>query len=143
MAAKEPAMSPSEMSVAEVLDRVSGPRRGEADQLVALCAELTGEAPVVWANRIIGFGVHEYLYESGHGGRVPELGFATGSARHTIYLTPGFSERWQDLLTQLGPHKASKACLYVTRLAKIDTGVLTQILRRALDETREGVQTHS
>lgn len=136
MAAKQPAMSPSDMPVAEVLDRVTGPRRAEADELLALHAELTGAEPVVWARRIIGFGEYEYRYESGHGGRMPELAFATGSARHTLYLVDDFAERWPDLLERLGRYRASKACLYLTRLTGVDRSALRELLERSLAESR-------
>src|SRR5690554_6679081 len=120
---KEPAMSPSDLPVEAALDRASGPRRAEADELLAVFGELTGEKPVVWAGRIVGFGEVEYLYESGHGGRMPLLAFATGSREHTIYLETGFAERWPDFLEKLGKHRASKACLYVTRLSDVNPGV--------------------
>ncbi|GAB2570215.1 DUF1801 domain-containing protein [Leucobacter ruminantium] len=136
MAAKQPAMSPSDMPVAEVLDRVTGPRRAEADELLALHAELTGAEPVVWARRIIGFGEYEYRYESGHGGRMPELAFATGSARHTLYLVDDFAERWPDLMERLGRYRASKACLYLTRLTGVDRSALRELLERSLAESR-------
>jgi len=134
MATKEPAMSPSDLPVTDALDRATGPRRAEADELLAMLGELSGEKPVVWAGRIIGFGEYEYSYDSGHNGRAPLLAFATG-AKHTIYLANDFSERWPDLMGQLGKHKASKACLYLTRLADVDRGVLRQLLERSLAET--------
>lgn len=136
MPAKPPAMSPSELPVDHVLDRATGPRRAEAEELLALHAEISGEQPVVWAGRIIGFGQFEYRYESGHGGRAPLLAFAPGPARHTIYLVSDFSERWPELTARLGPHRASKACLYLTRLAGIDQSVLRQLLERSLAVTR-------
>src|SRR5687767_1652882 len=73
MAAKQPAMSPSDLPVADVLDRVTGPRRAEAEELLALFTEISGEQPVVWAGRILGFGEVEYRYESGRSGRTPLL----------------------------------------------------------------------
>lgn len=136
MAAKEPAMSPLDMPVEEVLDRVTGPRRAEADELLELHREVSGAEPVVWAGRIIGFGEYEYRYESGHGGRAPELAFATGSAKHTIYLTENFTERWPDLMSELGDYRASKVCLYITRLSKVDRSALRALLERSLAETR-------
>ncbi len=135
MAAKQPAMSPSDMPVAEVLDRATGPRRAEADELLALHAEISGEPPVVWAGRIIGFGEYEYRYESGHGGRAPLLAFAPGPARHTIYLPNHFSERWPDLMANLGTYRASKVCLYLTRLTGVDRSVLRALLERSLEDT--------
>lgn len=138
MVKKQPAMSPSDMPVEEVLDRVTGPRHDEARELLALHGEVSGARPVVWAGRIIGFGEYEYRYESGHGGRAPELAFAPGQSKHTIYLVNDFSERWPDLISALGPHRASKACLYLTRLSGVDRDALRTLLERSLAETRAG-----
>ncbi len=143
MAAKKtPEMSPSDTDVTDVLDRISGPRRQEADELLALHREVSGAEPVVWAGRIIGFGQYEYRYDSGHGGIAPILGFASNSTKHTIYLSTGFADRWTDLLEQIGKHKASKACLYITRLSDIDLGVLRQLLERTLAETLNSETPH-
>ncbi|MBF0671326.1 MAG: DUF1801 domain-containing protein [Salinibacterium sp.] len=135
MAAKEPAMSPSDLPVVEALDRATGPRRAESEELLALHREVSGHEPVVWAGRIVGFGEYEYRYESGHGGRAPELAFATGS-KHTIYLERDFAQQWPDLLERLGPHRASTACLYLTRLSEVDRDVLRELLERSLAQTR-------
>ncbi|MEV1131185.1 DUF1801 domain-containing protein [Agromyces sp. NPDC049794] len=132
-------MSPSDLPVAEVLDRVTGPRRAEADELLAMFGEISGEPPVVWAGRIIGFGAYDYRYESGRGGRSPRLAFAPDPTKHTIYLPEHFSERWPDLMSRLGPHRASKVCLYLTRLTGVDRGTLRELLERAHAETRSRV----
>lgn len=136
MKTKQPAMSPSDLPVAEVLGRITGPRRAEVDELMAMFVEISGEPPVVWAGRIIGFGEYEYRHESGRGGRSPRLAFAPGRAKHTIYLPEHFSERWPELMSRLGPHDASKVCLYLTRLTGVDRGVLRELLERTLAETR-------
>lgn len=134
MATQQPVMSPSDAPVDEVLDRVTGPRRAEADELVALFSEVSGEPPVVWAGRIIGFGEYEYRYASGHGGRAPRLAFAPGAAKHTIYMPEQFAERWPDVMSELGPHRASKVCLYLTRLTGVDRGALRTLLERCLTD---------
>ena len=136
MAAKPPAMSPSDLPVAQVLDRATGPRRAEAEELLELLGEISGEKPVVWAGRIIGFGQYEYRYESGHGGRSPVLAFAPGPTKHTIYLVNDFSQRWPDLMARLGKRRASKVCLYLTRLTEVDRSALRQLLEHSLAETR-------
>lgn len=102
MAAKQPAMSPSDMPVDRVLDRATGTRRAEAEELLALHRDVSGHEPVVWAGRIIGFGEYTYRYDSGHGGTAPLLAFAPGSARHTVYLVNDFADRWPDLMDRLG-----------------------------------------
>lgn len=128
MSVKQPAMSPSEMPVPEVLSRAPGTRRDEAEQLLALFQEITGLPPVVWAERIIGFGDYEYRYDSGHSGHAPLMAFAPGSAKHTIYLQSDFTAKWPELLGALGPHKASKACLYLGRLSKVNMEALRELL---------------
>lgn len=128
MPAKQPAMSPSDTPVEAVLDQTVGPRRAEADELVSLFAEISGEKPVVWAGRIIGFGEYQYRYASGHSGRAPILAFATGKNHHTVYLVSNYAERWPELLARLGSYRTSKACLYLTRLSRVDTSVLRELL---------------
>lgn len=136
MPAEQPAMSPSDVPIGQVLDRASGPRRAEADELFALFSEISGEKPVVWAGRIIGFGEVEYRYESGRGGRTPLLAFAPGPRNHTIYLPEDFSERWPDLMAELGSYRASKVCLYLTRLTGVNRTALRTLLEYALAEAQ-------
>lgn len=136
MASKSPAMSPSDLPVTDVLDRAQGPRRDEADDLLALLADLTGESPVVWAGRIIGYGEYEYRYESGHSGRAPLLAYAPGAAQHTLYLVSDFADRWPDVMAELGKYRASKACLYLTRLSGVDRNALRKLLELSLAVTR-------
>lgn len=133
-------MSPSDLPVETALDLATGPRRAEADELLALFRELSGEEPVVWAGRIVGFGEYEYRYDSGNGGRAPLLAFATGPRQHTIYLVNDFAERWPDLMARLGPHRASKVCLYLTRLSNVDQGVLRLLLEQSLADTLSSLE---
>jgi hypothetical protein len=122
---------PSDTSVDEALDRATGPRRDEVNDLLELFQDVTQQTPVVWADRIVGFGQYEYAYDSGREGIAPEIAFASG-AKHTLYLVEGFADRWPDLLDRLGPHRTSTACLYLTRLSAVDRGVLREILERSL-----------
>ena len=132
---KPPAMSPSDLPVEVALDRATGARRAEANELLELFGELSGAEPVVWAGRIIGFGEHEYEHPSGRTGVAPLLAFAPGAAHHTIYLVEDFAERWPDLMAGLGKYRASKVCLYLTRLSHVDRAVLRELLVRTRDES--------
>ncbi|WP_217136514.1 DUF1801 domain-containing protein [Leucobacter chinensis] len=136
MAQKAPAMSPSDAPVEPVLDRATGKRRAEVDEIVTLMRNLTGHDPIVWAGRIIGFGEMTYQTEGGRSGIAPLLAFAPGPSNHTFYLTAGFADRWPELLDRLGKHRASKACLYLTSLAAIDRSALTKLLSNTLAEAR-------
>jgi hypothetical protein len=121
-------MAPSGIPYTEVLDRVVGVRRAEADELVAMMREITGEEPVVWAGRIIGFGCRRYRYDSGREGIMPVAAFATGARQHTVYLDSGFEERQSGLVRDLGPYRAGTACLYISRLANVDMDVLRELV---------------
>jgi len=139
MTAKErqtPAMSPSDLPVEVALDRASGPRRAEANDLLALLGEVTGQEPVVWAGRIIGYGEYEYRHDSGRTGRAPELAFASGPREHVLYLVNDAASRWPEVLDRLGEHRTSKACVYLTRLAGVERGALRELLELSLAETR-------
>lgn len=135
MAAPAPAMSPSNMPVEQVLDRVTGARRSDADTLLSLHRDVSSATPVVWAQRIIGFDEYTYRTASGHAGRAPVLGFAPGSRHHTVYLAENFSERWPELVANLGTHRSSKVCLYLTRLASVDLEVLRSLLQLSRADT--------
>ncbi|WP_260405827.1 DUF1801 domain-containing protein [Microbacterium sp. G2-8] len=129
-------MSPSELPVEAALGRASGGRRAEADELLALFGDVTRQQPTVWAGRIIGYGEYEYRYDSGRTGRAPELAFATGAREHTLYLVNDASTRWPDVFDRLGKHRASRACVYLTRLTGVDRGALRELLELSLAETR-------
>ncbi|MGC2942078.1 MULTISPECIES: DUF1801 domain-containing protein [unclassified Brevibacterium] len=135
MAQRTPAMRPTGEPVVDALDRAQGPRRAEAEELCALFGAVSGEQPVVWASRIIGFGEVAYTYESGHSGIVPVLAFSPAARQHTIYLTSDFEDHWPDLMARLGSYRSSTACLYLTRLKNIDRGVLRELLVRTRDHT--------
>ena len=128
-------MTPSDTSVDEALSRATGPRRAEVADLLELFESVTQRPPVVWADRVVGFGQYDYAYASGHEGISPEIAFASGS-KHTLYLVEGFAERWPDLLERLGPHRTSTACLYLTRLSQVDRDVLQELLERSLPAVR-------
>ena len=131
MAAKTPAMSPSDVPVEQLLNAITGPRRAEAEELLALFREVSGEEPVVWAGRIVGFGQYEYRYDSGHGGIAPRYAFASNNRQHTIYLANDFADRWPELVEHLGTPRTSKVCLYLTRLTHVNRDALRELITRS------------
>lgn len=118
---------PTNVSVDEFLATVSQERADEARKIIAIMARITGEPAVMWGPSIIGFGSVHYKYDSGREGDMPLLGFSPRKASLTIYFMEGF-DQYEDELAQLGKTKTSKGCLYVTKLANIDLGVLTNMI---------------
>lgn len=129
---------PTTADVAAFLDTKAGPaRRADCDQLIALMREVTGCEPQMWGPSIVGFGQYHYRYESGREGDAPLLGFSPRAADLSIYLLAGGdAPETAALLQRLGKHKMGKACLYVKRLADINVGVLTQLMRESVAELK-------
>ena len=112
-------------------------RRADARALVELMAGITGELPAVWTGNIVGFGERRYRYASGRGGVAPIAAFAPRKDTLVVYLVGGYQERHQRLLTELGPHRTGKSCLYVKRLADVDLRVLGRLIERSVEARGE------
>jgi len=127
---------PTETDVRAFLSTVTDPvRRQDSFTLVELMQEVTGEPPKLWGTSIVGFGQYHYKYASGHEGDSCLSGFAPRKNEFSLYITGGF-ERHKDLMAKLGKHKTGKGCLYVKKLADIDLGVLRELVRRSVQETK-------
>jgi hypothetical protein len=88
---------------------------------------VTGEAATMWGPSIVGFGSYHYRYDSGHEGDAPRVGYSPRKANLVLYVG-GFA-RYAALLTKLGKHRSSSACLYLNKLADIDLTILEEITR--------------
>lgn len=109
-------------------------KREDAFAILELMQEVTGEAPVMWGN-MIGFGSYHYRYASGHEGEMFLTGFAPRKANLTLYIMAGFDE-YDDLLGKLGKYRTGKACLYINKLADVDTDVLRELVKRSTEHMR-------
>jgi hypothetical protein len=108
-------------------------RREEAGRLLALFGEVTGWEPRLWGPSMVGFGRYVYRYDSGHGGESLATGFSPRKAELSIYLMPGGGD-FGPILARLGPHRMTKACLYIRRLAAVDESVLREVIRAGLED---------
>ncbi|MGL4309140.1 MAG: DUF1801 domain-containing protein [Paracoccaceae bacterium] len=106
-------------------------RRAEARVLRDLFGKTTGFPARMWGPSIVGFGRYAYRYESGHAGEAAATGFSPRKAEISIYIMPGYQD-YSAILSRLGPHRLGKACLYIRRLDRIDTGVLGELIRAGL-----------
>lgn len=121
---------PTTESVDDFLSRVDHPvRRADGVTVRAMMERVTGVPAVMWGPSIVGFGSYHYRYASGHAGEMCRVGFSPRSANLVLYVG-GFDE-YDALLTTLGKHKRSAACLYLTKLADVDMSVLEEIVRRS------------
>ena len=111
-------------------------RRQDAEVLLIMMTEVTGQPAAMWGATIVGFGSYHYHYESGREGDAAAVGFSPRTANLVLYgLTNGPAS--DKLLGQLGKHKRGASCLYVNKLADIDLDILRQMIRDGYQHTTQ------
>ena len=121
------------VSVDEFIASIAHPtRRQDAAVLVDLFSKVTGFAPKMWGNSIVGFGQCHYHYATGREGDFLATGFSPRKSNLSIYIMPGYGD-FSDILKNLGKHKLGKSCLYINKLADIDLDVLAQLITAGLE----------
>lgn len=128
----EPKTRPTTVPVADFLATQAEPRRADCQALVRMMEAATGEPAVMWGDAIVGFGRYAQAYSNGKSLDWPLVGFSPRKNDLVLYLMQGFDGA-DALLDTLGRHKASKACLYLKRLADVDEGVLRQLVAGSVD----------
>ena len=125
-------------SVEEFMAAVENRRRREDGlALLEMMKDVTGLEPEMWGPSIIGFGSYHYRYDSGREGDMPLIGFSPRSRSLSLYIMSGFDE-YEALLSKLGKHRKGASCLYINKLADVDTGVLRELVARSVEHMGAG-----
>ncbi len=128
MAKADNKTKPTAVAVDEFLNSIEHEtRRADGFALLELFNRVTGLKPKMWGPSIVGYGRYHYKYESGREGDFLITGFSPRKAALSIYIMPGYRDM-SDKLARLGKHKIGKSCLYINKLADIDTAVLAEIV---------------
>jgi len=127
----------TQQSVTDFINAVENDaKRNDAFELVKTMQEATGFEPKMWGPSIIGFGSYHYKYDSGHEGDAPLAAFSPRKAATTVYFYLPEENR-EELLSKLGKHKSSKACIYINKLTDIDIEVLKKIILLSIEFTQK------
>ena len=118
----------------------SPPRRRDADTLVALMRQVTGEEPHMWSG-VVGFGRYHYQYPSGRQGSGPAACFAARKTACVIYVPDGIGAH-ADRLTRLGPHTSGVGTIYIKDLTRLDVDVLRDIVAQSCVTLTGGTYRH-
>jgi uncharacterized protein DUF1801 len=137
--AYEAKTKPTKVSVAAYLDAIEDPeRRKDCKAIAAMMKRVTGTAGKMWGTAIVGFGSYHYKYASGHEGDSCLVGFANRKGDITLYLLGVMLDpKAKAMLKDLGKHKAGKGCLYLKRLADVDTSILETLIERSVADTKK------
>jgi hypothetical protein len=105
-------------------------RRKDCEALAKLMAKATKHPPKMWGSSIVGFGSYHYKYESGREGDMCLVGFSLRKSAISVYGLKAAPSH-EELIPQLGKHKAGKGCLYIKSLSDIDLKVLEKLIADA------------
>lgn len=126
----------TQSSVIDFINAVdSEAKRNDAFELVKIMKEITRFEPKMWGPSIIGFGTYHYKYATGHEGDAPLAAFSPRKAATTVYFYLP-EEKREELFSNLGKYKVSKACIYIKKLADIDIEILKKIISLSIEEVQ-------
>jgi Domain of unknown function (DU1801) len=112
-------------------------KRKDSLAILALIKKITKAEPKMWGSSIVGFG--SYRYKSPTTKREGDwfiTGFSPRKQNLTLYIMPGI-DYYKDLVKKLGKCKTSVSCLYINKLADVDTIVLKELITTAYKRMKE------
>ncbi len=119
----------NEASVDDFLNLIEDEqKRKDCFEVAKMMEKATKQKPKMWGPSIVGFGEYHYVYASGHEGDMCRVGFSPRKQNITLYIMQSFDS---PLFKKLGKFKTSKACLYIKKLADVDTKVLQELINEA------------
>ena len=113
---------------AYLASRATPEQLADCKVLMAIGERVTGQPAKMWGPSIVGHGKYTYRYDSGHSGDAALVGFAVRGRELVVYILAETPEQ-QALLAKLGKYKMGKVCLYMKRLADVDTKVLEALIQ--------------
>jgi hypothetical protein len=129
----------NDASVAAFLSSFSEEKRKDCEAILAMMQQASKEEPKMWGSSIVGFGSYHYKSErSKQEGDWFITGFSPRKANLTLYIMPGV-DHYKELVAKLGKCKTSVSCLYINKLADVDTKVLKTLLNTAYKNMKSSV----
>lgn len=126
----------TDASVEDFLNSLENPvRRADGFRVLEMFKRVTGEEPKMWGPAIVGFGDSVLKYDSGREMDWMEAAFSPRKANLTLYVICD-SPKQPALLTKLGKHTTSVACLYIKRLSDVDEKVLEDVIKDSVEYGR-------
>lgn len=126
MATAKPKTTETSNSVSAFVKKIDKARQADCLAIIAIMEQQTRYPAKMWGPAIIGFGTYHYVYESGHEGDAPMVGFSPRKNEFALYIA-NFAGK-EELLKTFGKHKAAKACVYIKKLEDIRVPVLKKLV---------------
>ena len=110
-------------------------QREDCFTVLRLMGQATKAQPRMWGSSIVGFGSYHYQYASGHEGDCFVTGFSPRKDSLSLYIMAG-NQQFPELLAKLGKYKTGVSCLYIKRLADVDTKVLQRLIEASVKKMK-------
>ncbi|HSG07167.1 MAG TPA: DUF1801 domain-containing protein [Longimicrobiales bacterium] len=128
---------PTQASVEKFLAGIANEKRREdCRTMVDMMRDITGEAPTMWGDSLVGFGSYHYTYATGREGDWPLTAVSPRKQSLTLYIMPGF-DRYEELMSKLGKYKTGASCLYVNKLEDVHLPTLRKIIDQSVKLMRK------
>lgn len=112
-------------------------KRQDCEVILKMMKAVTKEKPKMWGSSIVGFGNYHYKSErSKQEGDWFITGFSPRKANLTLYIMPSISY-YPELVKRLGKCKISVSCLYINKLADVDTVILKELITTAYKKMKD------
>ena len=118
---------PTNRDIADFIASLPTAQQTDAETLIEIMQSISGEPPVLWGSRIVGFGTFHYKSKAGREGDWMRIGFAPGTGKFSLYLTYDAAALTAKV-QNLGKYKIGKGCIYINRLADVDLEKLKQLI---------------
>ena len=106
-------------------------KRKDSFIILELMKKATKSEPKMWGSAIIGFGEFRYILSGGKKNDWFMIGFSPRKQNFALYLMGAKGDKFDALLSKMGKYSTSKGdnkgCLYINKIAEIDTKVLQQL----------------
>ncbi|MEO1239562.1 MAG: DUF1801 domain-containing protein [Pseudomonadota bacterium] len=118
--------------ISEAIAAIGHPgKEADAARLVEIFAEASGYTPYLANARLVGFGRYAYTYESGRSGTSLATGIGLSKAKFSLHIMPGYTD-FPEIMGRLGKHKTGAACVYINKLADVDEGAVSDLVKAGL-----------
>jgi hypothetical protein len=118
-------------SVNDFINNLDDPvQRRDSKSLVQLFEQITNEKPVMWGTAIIGFGSVNLTYASGRTLDWLQIGFSPRKGKLSLYVTFD-AEKLTSRFPKLGKYSIGKGCIYINKLADVDSNELEKLVKAA------------
>jgi len=126
----------NEGSITDFLSTLPTEQQGDSQLLVAMMTDITGKPPVMWGTSIIGFDTMQYSRSDGQVFDWMRIGFSPRKGKLSLYVTTN-ADNYADDLEKVGKHQTGKGCIYIKKLADVDTQKLKEFIKKAYNDSKK------